>query len=142
METIFMSIFTYVAGSTLSGITWDVIKGSGEKVIDSFKTKFKDKSYFKCDDEYEKFLKIIFEKQSNSKKRPFNDLKTEFEEFTDIDYSNEVEKIFSEWILENESFLRKSKENSINQSGVININGQQNASSGGTIYNIANQVKY
>lgn len=142
METIFISIFSYVSGSVLSGITWDVIKGSGQKIVDSFKEKFKGNNYFINDEQCDNFLEIVFDKKSTSKKRPFNDLRVEYEELTDKNYTEEFECLFSDWINENKIFFEKYNNNSINQSGTININGHQNVSNGGAIYNIVNQVKH
>lgn len=139
METIFLSIFNYALNSSLSGITWDIIKQRGEKVIGSFKRKARLINSFEKEEDADKFLEIIFKKQPTSQKRPFNDLKTEYEELTDKDYTEDFQKLFTDWITENKTFFNECIDRNISQSGVIYINAQQTATMGGKVYNIANQ---
>lgn len=139
MKTIFLSILSFTFNSALSGITWDILKQKGEKLIENFKIKTLSKEYFNNEDDCYKFLEILFKKQATSTKRPLNDLRIEYEELTNKDYTKEFEDLFIEWIKENKNFFNENTSNNINQVGVVNINAEQTATDGGQIYNIANQ---
>ncbi len=138
--TILNSLINFLGGSITSGITWDILKSNGLKIIDSFSTKLR--GYFNNDDKVTKeYLEKICKEITRSNKKPFNDARTIYEEDTDNEFEN-FENPLSEWIKENiREFIELSK-NNINQSGTININAPQTASGNSVINNVVNQVNF
>lgn len=134
-NSILNNTIAFISTSIGGGITWDIIKSGILKI--SFVNKFK--RFFNNDDILtEKYIKEISTTQSLSAKRPFNDIKTMYEELTNTDMPKGFEECISEWIKENKDSLNKSLNSSNN---VFNIKNQV-ANNSSTINNINTQNNY
>ncbi|MFW2503604.1 hypothetical protein [Clostridium diolis] len=133
-NSILVTAATFIGTSIAGGITWDVIKGG------ILKTSFVDKlkKFFNNDPILtEKYIEVISTTPSLSKKRPFNDLKSIYEELTDNDTPIGFEETLKEWIKENEKIF-----NTVSAStGTFNIKNQVSMDSS-TINNIGTQNNY
>lgn len=133
-NSILVTAATFIGTSIVGGITWDIIKGG------MLKTSFVDKLkiFFNNDPILtEKYMEVISTTPSLSKKRPFNDLKSIYEELTDTDTPIGFEESLKEWIKENEKIF-----NTVSAStGTFNIKNQVSMDSS-TINNIGTQNNY
>jgi hypothetical protein len=140
MGSILEAAIAFTGTSIVGGITWDVIKGNGLNLLKSFEQKFLNSSFFVDKKQCEDFFKTIATNESNSEKRPFNDIRTVFEESTDKDYSDDFQKMFIDWISENQDVIRDLNRNNYNHTATININAKQIATHNGVINIIGNQI--
>lgn len=129
MEAI-LSLAGFTGTSIAGGITWDLLKLSGVKIIQSFKNKFGkgDKKYFRKDDDCESFLKDLLEKNPNSKKNPYKDVRNIYEDYTDTPDDSFIGE-FKEWIEDNKDNFEQMKD-IILQTASVRINTQINTGSG------------
>lgn len=129
MEAI-LSLAGFTGTSIAGGITWDLLKLSGVKIIQSFKNKFGkgDKKYFRKDDDCENFLKDLVEKNPNSKKNPYKDVCNIYEDYTDTPDDSFIGE-FKEWIEDNKENFEQMKNITL-QTASVRINKQINTGSG------------
>lgn len=138
--TIMNSVINFLGGSIASGVTWDILKSNGQKLINSFSIKLK--NYFYDDDRLTKeYLEKMCKEIARSNKKPLNDARTIYEECTDNDFKN-FESSLSSWIQENIKEFQELSKNEINQSGTININAPQTTNGNSVINNVVNQVNF
>lgn len=142
MSSILEAAIAFTGTSIVGGITWDVIKDGGLKLLKSFERKFLDRNFFVDEKQCGDFIKAIATTESISEKRPFNDIRTVFEECTDKDYNDDFQKLFIDWISENQEVFKDLNRNYNNQTATININAKQIATHNGVINVIGNQINY
>lgn len=140
MGSILEAAIAFTGTSIVGGITWDVIKGSGLNLLKSFEQKFLNSNFFVDKYQCEEFIKTIATKESNSEKRPFNDIRTAFEESTDKNYSDDFQKMFIDWVRENQDVIKNLNRNKHSHTATININAKQIATHNGVINIIGNQI--
>lgn len=130
--TILESILSFTGMSIASGVSWDVLKMSGKNIISGFKKLFLKNDSFSEEKQCEEFLRLITINKPNSKKNPYNDIKSIYEDIVDKPKENFID-IFKQWITENkEDFSKMNNYN--NQYASIKIEYQENKGSG-TIIN-------
>lgn len=127
--TILQAVLGFMGSSITSGITWDIIKTSGEKIINKFVNNFIKSGSFKNEDESKSFLKMIADNNAISKKKPFNDVKSIYEEITEKD-STEFIELFEKWIKDNFNEFEKLQQDGYKQSVSVKIEYQENNGSG------------
>lgn len=126
------AILHFSGASIASGITWDLLKGSGERIIYSFKKKFIDNKYFSNESECDEFLKKILVKKPNSERNPFKDAQNIYEDII-VRYKEDFTDNFKQWINENKKDFEKIVNNT-SQHVSVKIEHQENNGSG-TIIN-------
>lgn len=131
--TILETVLSFVGASLASGITWDLLKYSGEKIITNFKSDFLKEGIFDKDSDCEEFIEEIAKKQSISKKRPFNDIGSVYNEITDKS-EEEFVKHFEKWIKQNYKLFEELVQQKSTQNVSVKIEHQEN-SGNGTIIN-------
>ena len=72
-----LSLAGFTGSSIAGGLTWDILKHSGAKIIRSFKSRFAsgEKKRFSGEEECEEFLKELAEKTPNSSKISFEQMR-------------------------------------------------------------------
>lgn len=129
--TILESILSFAGASISSGITWDILKGSGQKLIMVFKEKFIENGSFTNKDECEQFLKTIVDSSPNSKKNPYKDAQNIYEDIVNIPMDNFID-LFKIWINENLAGFEQIRNINI-QHVSVKIEHQQNHGQGNII---------
>lgn len=127
-ENILEAVLNFTGGTIVSGLTWDLMKGQGNNLVQLFKNIFTKKSFFETEEECERFFKEIIIKTPNSKKTPLRDVKNIYEDIVEIDNDDFI-VFFEEWIKRNlDDFIKiaKSDDNRVK----VNINSQTNSGSG------------
>ena len=74
METILFEALKFIGASAAGGLTWDVMKGAGSKLLANFKKHFVNARYFKDKRQAEDFFKNISSKESLNKRHPLEDI--------------------------------------------------------------------
>jgi hypothetical protein len=132
-NTILTNVAQFIGTSVASQLTWELVKSGALRI--SFIKKFR--KFFDNDDKLtEKYIKEISTKKSLSEKRPFNDIRSIYENLTDTDMPEQFSSCISEWIKQNEhNFNMHTKtQNTFNiknqisydSSTINNINTQNN----------------
>lgn len=137
MDNIFCDILSFVSNTAISGITWDLMKSKGEKLISSFK-----KNVFRSvisEDECKDFLeKLFIEKKKNY--NIWNDVEDAFKSSFGDKYDFDDFKIYFEtWLKENKSEFENLKSSQSFNDASIHIN-KQVSSGNGKIINAAGIV--
>lgn len=131
--TVLESILTFTRSSIASGITWDVLKCGGEKIISLFKKQFIKNGSFNEESQCDEFFESIANIQTISKKKPYIDVNSIYEEISGETGEKFIE-IFKQWITDNidqfDNLLEKSKMQKVS----VKIEHQENSGSG-TIIN-------
>jgi len=138
METILQSALTTIGIKVASELTWNIIKASSSKIINSFKKKFT-KNYEINEDECLEFLEDISTNESKNPKRPFKEVMSFFEKYIDNDCPEEFLQDFKDWLMDNKIEFEDLKSNIQQQKSSITIYGNQHADRGGKIQIIGNQ---
>lgn len=126
--SILSAILVFVGSSTASGITWDILKTSGKKLIDSFRKRFVEKNYFNNENESEEYLRRLATEENICKSNPYASAGLVYEDLCH-DNSDKFIPELEQWIRENKDQFENIT--SINkQSGVIKIKKQVNMGSG------------
>lgn len=126
--SILSAILVFVGSSTASGITWDILKTSGKKLIDSFRKRFVEKKYFNTENEAEEYLERLATQENLCKSAPYASARLVYEDLCH-DNSDKFIPELEQWIRENRDQFKNIT--SINkQSGVIKIEKQINWGSG------------
>lgn len=141
MATVLEEALSFIGTSIAGGVTWDILRGSGLKLFNSFKDNFYDKGYFNSEQEIENFIEDLVIREIYNQKNPFKDICGIHEKVTNLDNSKMFAEDFKLWLERNKHAFEGKDYNSIQQSAVINIYGTQSASKGGKIINIGNSVK-
>lgn len=129
--TILCEVVSFVWNSATSGITWDIMKGIGGKIITSFKRTFLEKKSFKDEKQAEEFLKMICEKECLNKKNPLQDVWTVYENYVEKDATEQFKNEFQNWLKENINEFQKLSEKSNSSTGTVAIGTQ--TITGGTV---------
>ena len=129
--TILESILSSVGTSLCSQITWNLLECSGQKLISAFKEKFTKNESFVNEDDCEQFLKDIVEKKPNSKKDPYNDVQSIYNDIVDDPKSNFIE-LFKTWIDENSGEFEQIPNVNV-QNVSVRVGQQQNHGQGNII---------
>lgn len=74
METIVSAVLEFIGQSAVGGLTWDIIKKAGGKIVLKFKKYFTEKKYFENEKQAEEFLQDIFTKEPYNKRFPLEDM--------------------------------------------------------------------
>lgn len=98
METILIQVLKFMGASAASGITWDVIKGAGGRILDAFKKHFVNGKYFKDESQAEEFLKDISSKESLNKRHPLEDIWSVYDNCTGSEASESFKAEFTDWM--------------------------------------------
>ncbi len=138
MDTILQSALTTIGVKAVSELTWNIIKTSSSKIIDSFKKKFTNR-YEINEDECVEFLEDIATNKSNNPKRPFKEIMSFFEKYIDNDCPEEFINDFKDWLMDNKIEFEYIKSSIQQQRSSIIIHGNQYADRGGKIQIIGNQ---
>lgn len=138
METILQSALTTIGIKVAGELTWNIIKTSSNKIIESFKKKFVN-NYEINEDECVEFLEDIATNKSNNPKRPFKEVMSFFEKYIDNDCPEEFVNDFKDWLIGNKIEFESIKNNIQQQKSSIVINGNQYADRGGSVQIIGNQ---
>lgn len=141
MGTVLEGALSFIGTSIAGGVTWDILRGSGLKLFNSFKDNFTDKGYFNSEQEIEDFIKDLVIREIYNQKNPFRDICGIHEKVTNLDNSEMFAEDFKFWLERNKHKFEDNDNNNIHQSSVINIYGTQSASHGGKIINVGNSVK-
>ena len=129
--TILCAIASCVQDSAISGITWDILKVIGGKIITSFKRIFLEKKSFKDEEQAEKFLKMISEKESYNEDNPLEDVWNMYKRCTQEKATEEFKNEFESWLKENANEFQKLSEKSNSPTGIVTIETQ--TITGGTV---------
>ncbi|WP_147564662.1 hypothetical protein [Clostridium tyrobutyricum] len=132
-NTILTNVAQFIGTSIASQLTWELVKSGALKI--SFIKKFR--KFFNNDDRLtEEYIKEISTKKSLSEKRPFNDIRSIYENLTNTDMPEQFNNCISEWIKQNEhnfNIYAKSQSTfnirnqiSCDSSTINNINTQNN----------------
>lgn len=129
-----LSLAGFTGSSIAGGLTWDILKHSGAKIIRSFKSRFAsgEKKRFSGEEECEEFLKELAEKTPNSRKNPYKDVKIIYEDYAqnpDEDFIAE----FQQWIEASKISFEQMRDGNV-QLVSVRIGHQENTGSG-TIVN-------
>ncbi len=123
--SILSEIVMFSTSSIVSGITWDILKKEGKKIIYSFKKRFIENKCFDEENECEECLKRLVLEESISKSDPYA---SAILVYKDISGKRTIDKFkveLEEWIGENKKELEDIS--SINrQIGSIKIGKQIN----------------
>ncbi len=87
-------VLTIISSSTVSGITWDILKISGDSIIRSFKQKFLKSNIFKSEKQTEEYLERVLNMSSSSIEETEEITNKIFQKIT----GNNKEKIFLEFL--------------------------------------------
>lgn len=115
--SILYSCIEFVCGAAISGVTWDVLKGSGQWVVDKFKKRFKD--YFRNESFAEDYLKKLIEKETYDFEDPIRDAVLLYANENRNNDREIFRKEFIDWIKENANdFKNFPTQNSVSNFGV------------------------
>lgn len=101
METILIEVLKFLGVSTAGGLTWDIIKETGSKLLAVFKKHFVASKYFKDETQAEYFLKCISSKESLNKRNPLEDAWSIYDRCTGEEASDLFKTEFVNWIKQN-----------------------------------------
>lgn len=119
-ESILKELVAFMGGSIASGITWDVLKGTGKRIIQSFVARFHSKGFFETKKMSEEFLEKLAKNECYDTEHPMNDVKHIYKKLTGKKADANFEDILKGWIEDN---LSSFSELSINNGNYgININ--------------------
>ncbi|MFJ2043981.1 hypothetical protein ACIOBL_10270 [Paenibacillus taichungensis] len=130
--TIIESILANLSIGICSSASWDILKQTGGKLINSFKNKFLNDKSFDSEQECYEFLEIIFNNTPNSKKDPYKDVQFIYEEITENSNFTFIDN-FKQWVIENASEF-ENVNNLTSQQVSVKIDHQEN-NGAGTIIN-------
>lgn len=140
METILIQVLKFLGGSAASGITWDLIKGAGNKILDGFKKHFANKKYFKDENQAEEFFKDISLKESLNKRRPLEDVWSVYDNCTGSEAPDGFKEEFMDWLKRNGDDFGHLEDSSASGNGIY-IQKQVNKGNA-QVTNIGNQNNY
>lgn len=126
--TILQNVMNLLLESAYSGVIWDLTKGCGKNLIKAFSQKFIQNESFKNPDEVTDFWRFISQKEANSRKNPYADVKIIYEDIVDVPKENFIQE-FEIWLKENIEELKKMQSENA-QSASIYISTQTNSGSG------------
>lgn len=140
METILMEVLKFIGTSMAGGLTWDVLKGSGSRIIASFKKRFIDAKHFQDESQVEQFLKDISSKESLNKRHPLEDVWAVYDNCTGREANVLFQMEFKDWINNHRKDFESLGED-IGLKNGISIQKQVNKGHA-QVTNIGNQYNY
>lgn len=126
--TILSSLLTFTCSSITGGLTWDVLKTGGQKLVDAFVKTFTDNQCFSNKEQCEEYLETISVNGVNNKKNPYADAENVYVSIMDKAYEGFCSEL-KQWIEENRKELAALADTT-QQNGTITINGQINSGAG------------
>lgn len=140
METILMEVLKFIGTSMAGGFTWDVLKGSGSRILTGFKERFIKAKHFQDESQAEQFLKDISSKESINKRHPLEDVWAVYDNCTGREADDSFQTEFKNWINNHrEDFEHLGQEAGL-QNGIA-IQKQVNRDRA-QVTNIVNQYNY
>lgn len=140
METILMEVLKFIGTSMAGGITWDVLKEGGSKLLAGFKNRFVNAGHFQDESLAEEFLKEISSRQSLNKRRPLEDVWTVYDNCTGREADVLFQTEFKDWINHYREDLECLGKSVKLQNGIF-IQKQVNKGNA-KVTNIGNQYNY
>lgn len=140
MQTILMEVLKFIGVSAAGGITWDIMKGTGSKILTDFKRHFVKVDCFQDEKQAENFLKDILTKESLNKRHPLEDIWTVYDNCTGKEASDLFKTEFIDWIETNEEAMKHLGDRPIRERGIF-IQRQINKGHA-QVTNIGNQYNY
>ena len=119
METILIEALKLIGVSAAGGITWDIIKESGHRILDNFKKHFVNARYFKDESQAEIFLKDISSKESLNKRHPLEDVWSVYDNCTSTEASDLFKTEFIDWIKEHGEDIEHLGKYAVQEKGFI-----------------------
>lgn len=105
METLLYAALSFLGTSIAGGITWDVIKSSGQHIIRSFKTKFVSLKFINSEEDAEKLMKAILQNEPYNINCPLDDIWNLYYKYTGRVATEEFQDTLKDWLLDNVSEL-------------------------------------
>lgn len=140
MKTILIEALKFIGVSAAGGITWDIIKESGSRILANFKKHFVDAGCFKNESQAEDFFKDISSKESLNKRRPLEDIWSVYDNCTGTEASDLFKTKFIDWIKEYGEDMGHLGKCAVQEKGFI-IDKQINKDNA-QVTNIGNQYNY
>lgn len=136
MATIFSSVCAFllahkadIASKVIASATYDGLK----KVLDFSTLRSKIAKFFKKDEDSEKYLENICNREAKNSAKPYRDIEDSFEEITGEKFNTELYDEIERWVKENHEQISNVSKMEFKNEGGFNI-GVQNA--GKNIFNI------
>lgn len=140
MPTILMEVLKFIGGSVAGGITWDIMKETGSKILTDFKSRFVKAGCFQDENQAECFFKDISSREPLSKREPLNDVWTVYDNCTGREASDLFKTEFMDWIETNKETIKHLEDHTINGKS-FSIQKQINKGHA-QVTNIGNQYNY
>lgn len=140
VETILIEALKFIGASAVGGITWDIMKESGSRLLVNFKKHFVNDSYFKDESQAEDFLRDISSKESLNKRRPLEDVWSVYDNCTSTEASDLFKTEFIDWMKAHGEDLEHLGECAVQEKGFII--GKQVNKDNAKVTNIGNQYNY
>ena len=122
------------------GFTWDVLKGSGRRILNGFKERFIKAKHFQDESQAEQFLKDISSKESINKRHPLEDVWAVYDNCTGREADVVFQTEFKEWIDDHRADFERLGQKAGSHNG-ISIQKQVNRDRA-QVTNIVNQYNY
>lgn len=140
MGTILMEALKFIGVSAAGGLTWDIMKESGSRLLANFKKYFVNARYFKDESQAEDFFKDISSKESLNKRCPLEDIWSVYDNCTGTEASDLFKTEFIDWIKEHGDDMEHLGECAVQEKGFII--GKQVSKGNAQVTNIGNQYNY
>lgn len=140
MGTILMEALKFIGVSAAGGLTWDIMKESGSRLLANFKKHFVNARYFKDESQAEDFFKDISSKESLNKRRPLEDIWSVYDNCTGTEATDLFKTEFIDWIKEHGDDMEHLGECAVQEKGFII--GKQVNKGNAQVTNIGNQYNY
>lgn len=101
METLLYAALSFLGTSIAGGITWDVIKSSGQHIIKSFKSKFVDLKFVNSEEDAEKLMQAILQNEPYNMNCPLDDIWNLYYKYTGRVATVEFQDTLKNWLLDN-----------------------------------------
>lgn len=111
MGTILIEALSFIGVSVAGGVTWDLIKGAGSRLLADFKSRFVKSKYFKDEKQAEEFLKEISSRESFNKRQPLEDIWVVYDNYTGIEASDLFKTELINWFEQNQETIKHLGEN-------------------------------
>lgn len=140
MGTILMEALKFIGVSAAGGLTWDIMKESGSRLLANFKKYFVNARYFKDESQAEDFFKDISSKESLNKRHPLEDIWSVYDNCTGTEASDLFKTEFIDWIKGHGDDMEHLGECAVQEKGFII--GKQVSKGNAQVTNIGNQYNY
>lgn len=127
LNELLVKVSPIIESAIVGGITWDILKMSGQTIIQSFKDRYLSNKYFMSEEKCEEFLELTL-KQNGRYKDPLDDIEELYNKVSGVGNA-EFRNDFKNWIEENIEEFAKLQNNQTNNA-TFNIGTQINNGSG------------